>query len=79
MSTNYSFFENKDCEYYPCHPTLNEINCLFCYCPLYKNEFCPGNCSYADNGIKECNGCNFPHIKENYNKVIHEVVNNICR
>ena len=27
-------FENRECKYYPCHETDN-INCLFCYCPLF--------------------------------------------
>ena len=33
-----SFFANKDCEYYPCHPGLKEFNCLFCYCPMNYAE-----------------------------------------
>lgn len=32
---SYKFFENKECEYYPCHKDMESINCLFCYCPLY--------------------------------------------
>ena len=36
-SNNYSFFNHKECEYFPCHETAHpeEFNCLFCYCPLY--------------------------------------------
>ena len=42
MSDHYKFFSHKQCEYYPCHQ-LDEINCLFCYCPLYILKDCKGN------------------------------------
>ena len=34
---HYAFFQNTDCEYFPCHKTAHpeRFNCLFCYCPLY--------------------------------------------
>ena len=34
---HYSFFSNKECEYFPCHQGADpeNFNCLFCYCPLY--------------------------------------------
>ena len=34
---HYAFFQNRDCEYFPCHKVKDEenFNCLFCYCPLY--------------------------------------------
>ncbi len=32
---SYKFFENKDCEFYPCHK-VSEQNCLFCFCQLYN-------------------------------------------
>ena len=34
---HYSYFQNKECEYFPCHAGANPENfsCLFCYCPLY--------------------------------------------
>ena len=72
---NYSskFFENKDCEYYPCHEGCEEMNCLFCYCPLYRLENCPGNPVFKEKDsktIKVCTNCTFPHKKENYDKVI---------
>ena len=37
MSKHYAFFQNRDCEYFPCHRGVDEadFNCLFCYCPLY--------------------------------------------
>ncbi|MBQ3009245.1 MAG: metal-binding protein, partial [Oscillospiraceae bacterium] len=36
MKNSFRFFENRDCEYYPCHKTDHPLNCLFCYCPLYS-------------------------------------------
>lgn len=61
---NFSFFCNKKCEYYPCH-NEEELNCLFCYCPLYILPDCGGNYTmYGD--IKDCSGCTIPHRKENY-------------
>ena len=34
---HYAFFQNTDCEYFPCHKTAHpeRFNCLFCYCPLH--------------------------------------------
>lgn len=69
-------FSNINCEYYPCHKGFlgKEFNCLFCYCPLYKLEKCPGNPIYRlnDKGQerKDCSECIFPHIPENYEKVV---------
>lgn len=68
---NSSFFSNKACEYYPCHD-MDDINCLFCFCPLYSTD-CTGNPLYieSDKGkVKDCSNCTFPHKKENYNKII---------
>lgn len=73
MKHSYRFFENKDCKYFPCHEGLDEFNCLFCYCPLYQKENCPGNPSYMewkDKKIKVCSDCTFPHQPENYDKII---------
>ena len=68
MANSYRYFENRECKYYPCHKTDN-INCLFCYCPLYAKEHCPGDFKLIEvNGkiIKECSDCEFPHKAENY-------------
>ena len=73
MRNSSRFFENKECEYYPCHRGLEEMNCMFCYCPFYSREVCPGLPSYIEHGdknIKDCSGCTFPHIPENYDKII---------
>lgn len=66
---HYSFFQNRACEYFPCHPDVpqEEFNCLFCFCPLYAlGRKCGGNCTYTEHGIKDCGNCSFPHHRENY-------------
>mgnify|MGYP004563349121 len=73
---SYKFFENKECEYFPCHKGSNpdNFNCLFCYCPLYAlGEECGGNTTYLENGIKDCSNCTFPHNKDNYNKIMEKL------
>lgn len=72
MEGSYRFFQNRDCEYFPCHIGVEEdaFNCLFCYCPLYAlGERCGGNAYYLESGIKSCEKCNFPHHRENYPKI----------
>lgn len=74
MENSYRFFENKDCKYYPCHNGMERMNCLFCYCPLYLLEKCPGTPEYMERDgkwIKVCTNCHFPHKPENYEIVIH--------
>lgn len=59
-----SFFQNRACEYFPCHEGVpeNEFNCLFCYCPLYAlGPDCGGNCTYTERGRKNCAACPLPH------------------
>lgn len=73
MNNSYRFFENKECKYYPCHQNIENVNCLFCYCPMYNYENCLGNNKYIEkNGkrIKVCTDCTFPHKADNYDKVI---------
>lgn len=48
MENSYRFFENKECQYFPCHKPLEHFNCLFCYCPFYHKEKCPGNPKYLE-------------------------------
>ena len=70
---SHAFFCNTACRYYPCHEGLEEINCLFCYCPLYSRAHCPGTPQYIEAGgrqIKDCSACTFPHRAENYDKII---------
>lgn len=72
---NYKFFQNKDCEFFPCHKS-EELNCLFCFCPLYDMD-CGGNFEMIDgeNGkkIKDCSNCSLPHSKEGYDYVINRL------
>ncbi len=73
MSENYKFFQNKKCEYFPCHKMKDEehFNCLFCYCPLYAlGDKCGGNFKYLDGGIKDCSNCLIPHSPKGYDYII---------
>ena len=73
MKNSSKFFENKECEYYPCHKGIDQINCLFCYCPMYRLDNCPGNPEYKEKDgktIKICTNCSFPHRVENYETII---------
>lgn len=79
IKNSYCFFENKDCEYFPCHQGLQHVNCLFCYCPLYLMEDCMGNPVYIEKDgkkIKDCKNCTFPHQPDNYNLIIQKLKNN---
>ena len=70
---HYDFFQNKECEYFPCHRDADpdRFNCLFCFCPLYAlGENCGGNFTYTENGIKDCSACLKPHRRENYEKIM---------
>ena len=56
MSEHYKFFQNKECEYFPCHKVKNteNFNCLFCYCPLYAlGDKCGGNFKYIEGRYKK--------------------------
>ncbi len=70
---HYAFFQNRQCEYFPCHETADpeNFNCLFCYCPLYAlGRACGGNCTFTKSGIKDCSGCLVPHRRENYGYIV---------
>lgn len=72
--SEYSYFSHKKCEYFPCHANADtqNFNCLFCYCPLYVlGDQCKGNFTYLEDGTKDCSGCTYPHLKENYEKIIN--------
>ena len=66
---SFKFFQNKKCEYFPCHQT-DKINCLFCFCPLYNYD-CGGDYIVLDNGIKDCSGCLVPHCDIGYDVIIN--------
>lgn len=64
MANRYAFFQNRECDYFPCHKTMNpeNFNCLFCYCPLYTlGDKCGGNFYYNEKGNKSCKNCLVPH------------------
>ncbi|MBO5620561.1 MAG: metal-binding protein [Butyrivibrio sp.] len=72
MENSSRFFANRDCEYYPCHHMDGDINCLFCYCPLYNME-CPGEYRMVERRghiVKSCIDCSFPHRPENYDVIM---------
>lgn len=80
MKNSSRFFENKECEYYPCHEGLKDFNCLFCYCPLHWLEHCPGTPEYITvqgKVIKDCSNCTFPHEPENYDVIMKFLQANI--
>lgn len=79
MNNSHRFFENKDCQYFPCHQGLTDFNCLFCFCPLYRLEHCLGKPHYIEKKdsdgnvikrIKDCSGCTFPHVPEHYDAIM---------
>ncbi len=77
MSSRY--FENKDCEYYPCH-AMETINCLFCFCPLYSFADCGGSYTMIPGKdgtpIKDCSNCCLPHTPEGYDCIIGRLTGN---
>lgn len=69
----YAFFQNRDCEKFPCHSQVRAVdfNCLFCYCPLYTlGPRCGGQFTYTERGVKSCTECPFPHVRGNYDAVL---------
>ena len=73
---NYQFFNHAACEFYPCHDMpAEELNCLFCFCPLYAlGPDCGGNFRYVgEHGdIKDCSACTVPHRRENYDWLMQQ-------
>lgn len=53
----FKFYQNNQCEYFPCHniekSEEKDFNCLFCYYPLYLIEDCGGNYKYLDTIINK--------------------------
>lgn len=72
MKNNFAYFQNKECEYFPCHKKCGEFfNCLFCYCPLYAlGDRCGGKFKYIEGGVKDCSDCLIPHSENGYSYVI---------
>lgn len=74
MKNNYRFFQNKECEYFPCHKVKNDenFNCLFCFCPLYFLEECGGN-HVINYDVKDCTNCMIPHSENGYDYIIGKI------
>ena len=76
---SWKFFQNKECAFYPCHD-LKELNCKFCYCPLYHLKDCGGDFEMIDGGdapVKDCSKCTFPHKFENHDKLIDKLTKSL--
>lgn len=76
IKEHYKFFQNTQCEYFPCHKIQDkeQFNCLFCYCPLYAlKEKCGGNFRYTKKGIKDCSLCTIPHGVNGYEHVMEHI------
>ena len=74
--SHYDFFQNRECEYFPCHAGADpeHFSCIFCYCPLYAlGDQCGGSFCYTENGIKDCSNCLRPHRRENYEKICEKM------
>lgn len=77
MKNSFSFFNNKDCQYFPCHDVKNpdNFNCKFCYCPLYLLD-CGGNFK-INKEVKDCSDCMIPHspkADDYINRILKEKV-----
>ena len=73
---SYRYFQNRECEYFPCHAGADPENfsCLFCYCPLYAlGEHCGGSFTYTETGIKDCSHCLKPHRETNYDAIMEKM------
>ena len=73
MKNSHTFFQNRECEYFPCHKVKDDrsFNCLFCFCPLYAlGDQCGGNFTYTETGIKDCSGCLIPHSTGGYDYIL---------
>lgn len=75
MENSYRFYQNKACDFFPCHKVKNEerFNCMFCYCPLYFIEDCGGN-HIDNNGIKDCTNCTIPHSPNGYDYINKKIM-----
>ena len=74
MKNNHKFFKNIECKYYPCHNNINEINCLFCYCPLYFIKNCEGDYVLNDKGQKDCSNCIKPHVPDQGYEYVQKIL-----
>ncbi len=70
---SYRWFSNRICKYYPCHEGIEEINCLFCFCPLYWFPDCGGDYVLTDEGVKDCSACLKPHLPGGYDEILEQI------
>ena len=71
-----AFYQNVDCEYFPCHQGADaeNFNCFHCYCPLYAlGERCGGAFVYTEKGIKDCSRCLIPHSPGGHEYVVQRL------
>jgi iron complex transport system ATP-binding protein len=59
-----NLFESPDSICHKCHSVSGDLNCFFCYCPLYDEEDCGGDYVILNNGLKDCSNCLRPHSEE---------------
>ena len=68
--------QNKECEYFPCH-NIDNLQCDFCYCPLYPcyDKRVRGKIIKNDKGedIWDCKDCVILHKKQNVNLIIEMI------
>ena len=70
QENSHAFFANTACRYYPCHEGETELNCLFCFCPLYAlGSKCGGNFTFMADGTKDCSNCLLPHSAGGYDYI----------
>ena len=84
MENSYKYLKNEACAYFPCHVGYegDAFNCMFCYCPMYCYKDCLGQPDYkkTENGklIKMCDKCTYPHVPENYDKIVAFLKKKYC-
>jgi iron complex transport system ATP-binding protein len=42
-------------------------------CPLFYFKNCGGKYIILKNGAKDCSNCTYPHVRENYDKIINRL------
>lgn len=72
---HYDFFQNKLCEFYPCHPGADPetFSCLFCDCPLYAGRPVRGELPLYGKRGQGLYHCLRPHVRENYGKILEKM------
>ena len=63
-------FSNYNCPHYPCHEIPDQLNCLFCFCPLYHLAECGGNPRTTDASVRDCSHCILPHAPDGYEYIM---------